>query len=68
VEEAFANKIPPPGRLRTGRRTRCGRGLPVGDLRAYERLYSLHGARMKNLARNILGSATDAKTPCKKLS
>ena len=32
-----------------------------GDLRAYERLYSLHGARMKNLARNILGSAADAE-------
>jgi RNA polymerase sigma factor (sigma-70 family) len=26
-----------------------------GDLRAYERLYALHGARMKNLARNLLG-------------
>src|ERR1700686_3819729 len=33
----------------------------TGDLCAYERLYSLHGARMKNLARNILGSATDAE-------
>jgi RNA polymerase sigma-70 factor (ECF subfamily) len=32
-----------------------------GDLRAYERLYSLHGARMKNFARNILGSSTDAE-------
>ena len=32
-----------------------------GDLRGYERLYSLHGARMKNLARNILGSVTDAE-------
>src|ERR1700738_1378914 len=32
-----------------------------GDLRAYERLYTLHGARMKNLARNILGSVTDAE-------
>ena len=32
-----------------------------GDLRAYERLYSLHGARMKNLARNILGSSVDAE-------
>jgi RNA polymerase sigma-70 factor (ECF subfamily) len=32
-----------------------------GDLRAYERLYSLHGAHMKNLARNILGSSTDAE-------
>src|ERR1700682_4070790 len=32
-----------------------------GDLHAYERLYSLHGARMRNLARNILGSSTDAE-------
>src|SRR6266513_455820 len=32
----------------------------AGDLRAYERLYVLHGARMKNLARNVLGSAEDA--------
>lgn len=36
-------------------------GCQSGDLRAYERLYSLHGARMKNLARNILGSAPDAE-------
>jgi RNA polymerase sigma-70 factor (ECF subfamily) len=33
----------------------------AGDLRAYERLYSLQGARMKNLARNILGNPTDAE-------
>jgi RNA polymerase sigma-70 factor, ECF subfamily len=33
----------------------------AGDLRAYERLYFSQGARMKNLARNILGSATDAE-------
>jgi len=32
-----------------------------GDLHAYERLYKLHGARMKNLARNILGSSADAE-------
>jgi len=32
-----------------------------GDLRAYERLYSLHGARMKNLARNLLGTTSDAE-------
>ena len=32
-----------------------------GDLRAYERLYELHGARMKNLARNVLGSTLDAE-------
>jgi RNA polymerase sigma-70 factor (ECF subfamily) len=32
-----------------------------GDLRAYERLYSLHGTRMKNLARNVLGNPIDAE-------
>lgn len=32
-----------------------------GDLHAYERLYALQGARMKNLARNLLGSTLDAE-------
>ena len=32
-----------------------------GDLRAYERLYAMHGARMKNLARNVLGNPVDAE-------
>ena len=32
-----------------------------GDLQAYEHLYRLQGARMKNLARNILGNSTDAE-------
>jgi len=32
-----------------------------GDLRAYERLYATHGARMKNLARNLLGNPIDAE-------
>ncbi len=32
-----------------------------GDLRAYERLYTLHGMRMKNLARNLLGNPIDAE-------
>ena len=32
-----------------------------GDLRAYERLYEIHGARMKNLARNLLGNPVDAE-------
>jgi RNA polymerase sigma-70 factor (ECF subfamily) len=30
-------------------------------LRAYERLYRFHGARMKNIARNLLRSASDAE-------
>ena len=32
-----------------------------GDLRAYERLYAMHGARLKNLARNVLGNPIDAE-------
>jgi RNA polymerase sigma-70 factor (ECF subfamily) len=33
----------------------------AGDLRAFERLYHLHGARMKSVARNLLGTTTDAE-------
>jgi RNA polymerase sigma factor (sigma-70 family) len=33
----------------------------AGDLRAYERLYALHGVRMKNVARNLLGNPIDAE-------
>jgi RNA polymerase sigma-70 factor, ECF subfamily len=33
----------------------------AGDLRAYERFYQLQGARMKNLARNLLGTQSDAE-------
>jgi len=36
-------------------------GCRVGDLRAYERLYTMHGARMKNLARQVLGNPSDAE-------
>jgi RNA polymerase sigma-70 factor (ECF subfamily) len=33
----------------------------AGDLRGYERLYRMQGARMRNLARNLLGSQSDAE-------
>jgi len=33
----------------------------AGDLSGYERLYALQGARMKNVARNLLGNAVDAE-------
>jgi RNA polymerase sigma-70 factor (ECF subfamily) len=33
----------------------------TGDLGGYERLYALHGARMKNVARNLLGNPVDAE-------
>jgi len=36
-------------------------GCRAGELRAYERLYELQGARMRNLARNLLGSQNDAE-------
>jgi len=36
-------------------------GCLAGDMRAYEQLYRLQGARMKNLARNLLGSRSDAE-------
>jgi RNA polymerase sigma-70 factor (ECF subfamily) len=32
-----------------------------GNLDAYERLYSLHGPRMKSIALNLLGNTTDAE-------
>jgi RNA polymerase sigma-70 factor (ECF subfamily) len=33
----------------------------AGDLRAFERLYRLHGSRMKSMARNLLGTTSDAE-------
>jgi RNA polymerase sigma-70 factor (ECF subfamily) len=36
-------------------------GCLAGDMHAYERLYQLQGARMKNLARNLLGTQSDAE-------
>ncbi len=36
-------------------------GCLSGELHAYEQLYRLQGNRMRNLARNLLGSASDAE-------
>jgi RNA polymerase sigma-70 factor (ECF subfamily) len=33
----------------------------AGQLHGYERLYTLHGKRMKSVARNLLGTTTDAE-------
>jgi len=33
----------------------------AGEMRGYERLYSLHSKRMKSIARNLLGSTSDAE-------
>jgi len=32
-----------------------------GEMRGYERLYSLHGKKMKSIARNLLGTTSDAE-------
>jgi RNA polymerase sigma-70 factor (ECF subfamily) len=37
------------------------RACQAGDLRAFERLYQLHGSRMKSMARNLLGTTSDAE-------
>lgn len=36
-------------------------GCRAGDMRAYERFYQLQGTRMRNYARNLLGSTSDAE-------
>ena len=45
----------------TGEDAALAAGCRSGDLRAYERLYAMHGVRMKNLARNVLGNPFDAE-------
>jgi RNA polymerase sigma-70 factor (ECF subfamily) len=37
------------------------RACQAGDLGAFERLYRLHGSRMKSMARNLLGTSSDAE-------
>lgn len=36
-------------------------GLKSGDIEAFEKLYEMHGPRMKSIAWNLLGNATDAE-------
>ncbi|MEP6800612.1 MAG: RNA polymerase sigma factor [Acidobacteriota bacterium] len=36
-------------------------GCRTGDVRAFEKLYELHGARMKSVARNLLGRESEAE-------
>jgi RNA polymerase sigma-70 factor, ECF subfamily len=61
--EPFRGQVAAPDAAEAGRAedAEMAAACRSGDLRAYERLYSLHGARMKNLARNILGGSTDAE-------
>lgn len=62
--EPFREQIAAPNRAADANRaedTALAEACRSGDLHGYERLYFLHGARMKNLARNILGSSSDAE-------
>jgi len=61
--EPFRGQVAAPDAAEAGRAedAALATACQSGDLRAYERLYSLHGSRMKNLARNILGSSADAE-------
>jgi RNA polymerase sigma-70 factor (ECF subfamily) len=44
-----------------GEEERLLEGCRAGDVSAFERLYELHGTRMKSIAANLLGSAADAE-------
>src|SRR5260221_6313282 len=61
--EPFRGQIAAPDAAEAGKTedTALAAACRSGDLRAYERLYAMHGARMKNLARNVLGSPADAE-------
>ena len=59
--EQFAGGPSPAAVNTTGEDAALAAACRAGDLRAYERLYAAHGARMKNLARNVLGNSSDAE-------
>ena len=63
-------RVEPSGRAQSGRSPAAdfssddaalASACQSGDLRAFERLYQLHGARMKSVARNLLGTTSDAE-------
>jgi RNA polymerase sigma-70 factor (ECF subfamily) len=59
-KEALLPESERPGEQRD-EETRLLEECRAGDLSGFERLYELHGARMKSIAANLLGSATDAE-------
>jgi RNA polymerase sigma-70 factor (ECF subfamily) len=59
-KEALLPESEGPGEQRDGE-TRLLEECRAGDVAAFERLYELHGARMKSIAANLLGSVTDAE-------
>jgi RNA polymerase sigma-70 factor, ECF subfamily len=59
-KEALLPESERPGEQRD-EETRLLEECRAGDVSAFERLYELHGARMKSIAANLLGSVTDAE-------
>jgi len=61
--EPFQNQAPidPAGEASRAEDSALAASCQAGDLAAYERLYALQGAKMKNLARNLLGNPVDAE-------
>jgi RNA polymerase sigma-70 factor (ECF subfamily) len=60
-EPATATGIDPAAEAARAEDSALAAACQSGDLRAYERLYALQGARIKNLARNLLGNSLDAE-------
>jgi RNA polymerase sigma-70 factor (ECF subfamily) len=60
-EPAVPAEIDPAAEAAKAEDSALAAACQAGDLRAYERLYALQGARMKNLARNLLGNPVDAE-------
>ena len=59
-KEALLSESEGPGRQRD-EDTRLLEECRAGNVTAFERLYELHGTRMKSIAANLLGSVTDAE-------
>ena len=60
AKEGVLSESDPPGDPRNDE-ARLLEGCRAGDVSAFERLYELHGARMKSVAANLLGNVADAE-------
>ena len=59
--EPFQNRSGEPANALRAEDAALAAACLAGDMQAYERLYALQGAKMRNLARNLLGNPLDAE-------
>jgi len=59
--EPFQNRSSEPANALRAEDAALAAACLAGDMQAYERLYALQGAKMRNLARNLLGNPLDAE-------